>query len=133
MSASPGCVLLDTHVLLWARAQPERLSDRVRDLLVDGDNFLLWSAASSWELAIKLRIGKLRLAEPLPKYLARVIREMRLRAIAVEHPHAWRVAELPEHHRDPFDRVLVAQAQLESVPILSADRHFDRYDVERIW
>ena len=125
--------LLDTHVLLWWRLDSPRLSDRARSLMADGSNTLLWSAASSWELAIKLALGRITLSEPLENYLPRVFRESRITPLAIEHSHAWAVATLPAHHRDPFDRMLIAQARLERVALLSADEEFDAYEVDRIW
>lgn len=125
--------LLDTHVLLWWRVDSPRLSDRARSMMADGSNTLLWSAASSWELAIKLALGRITLPEPLEHYLPRVFRESGITPLAIEHAHAWAVATLPPRHRDPFDRMLVAQARLERVALLSADEGLDAYGVERVW
>lgn len=123
-------VLLDTHVWLWMLAAPERLAPGSRRLVASADTELLLSAASAWEIAIKYAIGKL----PLPSDPAALVPEWMDRTavtpLAVLHRHALRVATLPPHHRDPFDRLLVAQAQLEGLPILTADRNFARYDVE---
>ncbi len=114
-------------------AAPERFSADVRALLAAPENDLLVSAASSWEIAIKHSLGKLRLpsepAELIPIWLA----ETRTSPLAIEHSHALQIAKLPPHHRDPFDRMLIAQAQVERLPILTADRQFSRYDVELLW
>lgn len=126
-------LLLDTHVLLWWQLDSPRLSERARSIISDGSNTLLWSAASSWELAIKIGLGRLTLPEPLANYVPRVLREGRITPLAIEHPHTWEVAALPTLHRDPFDRLLVAQARLERVPLLSADERLDGYGVERVW
>lgn len=123
-------ILLDTPVWLWMLAAPERLSPGSRTLLIAAENELLFSAASAWEIAIKHGLGKLQLPESPAKYIPRMMVHTSVTPLPIHHRHALRVAALPEYHRDPFDRLLVAQAQLESVPIISADRHFRQYDVE---
>jgi len=125
--------LLDTHVLLWWLTDDERLSGKARRAFTSGRSTLLWSAASSWELAVKISLGKLSLPGPLRSYLPKKLREQRITPIAVEHSHAFRVAELPAHHRDPFDRLIIAQAQVEKVPIISADSKLGQYDVKIVW
>jgi PIN domain nuclease of toxin-antitoxin system len=122
-------VLLDTQVWLWMLAAPDRLSPESRTLLVAAENELLFSAASAWEIAIKHGLGKLQLPESPAKYIPRMMVHTSVTPLPVHHRHALHVAELPEHHRDPFDRLLVAQAQVEQVPIITADRHFLRYDI----
>ena len=123
-------ILLDTQIWLWMLAAPDRLSSQSRALLVAAENELLLSAASAWEIAIKHGLGKLQLPESPAKYIPRMIVHTSVTPLPIHHRHALRVAELPEHHRDPVDRLLVAQAQVEGVPIISADRHFRQYDVE---
>ena len=122
-------VLLDTHAWLWMLTEPERLGD-ARDVVERSETTLLFSAASSWEIAIKYGLGRLPLPEPPAAYVPRRIRSSAVTPLAVEHAHALVVAELPLVHRDPFDRLLVAQAQLEQVPIITGDGIFARYDVE---
>ena len=124
--------VLDTHVWLWLQSTPERLRDKVVDLLADRANTLLLSAASSWEIAIKYRLGKLPLPEPPAEYVPERMRLSGVTALPVEHAHALRVADLPEHHGDPFDRLIIAQAQLLNVPIVTADGQFGAYEVETI-
>lgn len=126
-------LLLDTQCWLWMRAEPERLSQQARGLLVDGSTELLLSAASSWEIAIKYALGKLPLPEPPARYVPDRLREDGIEPLPVTHVHALRVADLPLHHRDPFDRLLVAQARSEGLPLLTADPLIRRYDVEIIW
>lgn len=111
-------------------AAPERLSKRSRTLVVSADNELVLSAASAWEIAIKYALGKLQLPEAPGEYVPRLMSRTGITPLPVYHRHALHVASLPTHHRDPFDRLLVAQAQLEELPILTADRSFGRYDVE---
>ena len=123
-------VLLDTQVWLWMLAAPERLSKRSRALVISAENELVLSAASAWEIAIKYGLGKLQLPEPPSEYIPRLMARTGITPLPVHHRHALYVASLPRHHRDPFDRLLIAQAQLEELPILTADRTFRRYDVE---
>ena len=125
-------ILLDTHCWLWMVGRPERFSSTTRDLLADPGHELLLSAASSWEIAIKCALGKLGLpGRPdivVPDWMSR----SGVRALPVHHGHALETANLPHHHADPFDRLLIAQARLEAVPILTADVTLRAYDVEVI-
>jgi PIN domain nuclease of toxin-antitoxin system len=125
-------ILLDTQSWLWMAAAPERLSAEARLLVETTDNDLYFSAASAWEIAIKYSIGKLRLPEPPVSYVPSRLESMRVSTLAIESGHALQVAALPPHHRDPFDRLLIAQAQLEDLPILTADPLFRQYDVATI-
>ena len=125
--------LIDTHVLLWWLTDDERLSDTARRSFTKGRSTLLWSAASSWELAVKISLGKLSLPAPLRTYLPRKLREQVITPLSIEHSHAFKVAELPRHHRDPFDRMLVAQALVEKVPIISVDARLGEYEVRIVW
>ncbi len=109
---------------------PERFSEDTRSLVKASENDLHLSAASAWEIAIKYELGKLTLpgcpAEVIPELMSKTA----VSPLPVLHSHALRVADLPMHHRDPFDRLLVAQAQLEDLPILTADPQFEPYEVE---
>ncbi len=111
-------------------ASPERLSKKTRSLVVATDNELLPSAASAWEIAIKHALGKLELPQAAEEYIPSTMSRTGMTPLPVHHRHALRVASLPAHHGDPFDRLLIAQAQLEQLPILTADRAFRLYDVE---
>jgi PIN domain nuclease of toxin-antitoxin system len=123
-------LLLDTSTWLWMTAAPERLSDATRSLLLDERTDLYLSAASAWEMAIKHGLGKLQLPAPLEHYLPSRLSAFRTNPLPVEHAHALRVASLPAHHRDPFDRLLIAQAQIEGLAIVTGDRLFTRYDIQ---
>jgi PIN domain nuclease of toxin-antitoxin system len=125
-------LLLDTHVWLWLQQAPERLGEALA-LAEDPSNQLLLSAASSWEIAIKWQLGRLRLPEPPAIYVADRMASSGVGALAVEHAHALAVASLPNHHADPFDRLLVAQAMAENASLLTADRALAAYDVSIIW
>ena len=122
-------LLLDTHTAIWALAGDRALSKRARDLLVSGGHEVLLSAVVSLEIAVKSAIGKL----DLPGDLADELLERGARELPVTIEHARRVRDLPLHHRDPFDRVLIAQALVEDAVILSADARFDAYGVKRRW
>jgi len=123
-------ILIDTQCWLWMQTEPARLSPLTRERLIEPSNELLFSAASAWEIAIKYALGKLPLPLPPHEYVPSRMQISGTSPLPVLHAHALRVAELPLHHRDPFDRLLVAQAQLESIPILSADRNLAPYEVE---
>lgn len=122
-------VLLDTQVWLWLLTRPERLGPKALLFLENGENELFLSAASAWEIAIKYRLGKLQLPEPPDRYVPDRMRMSGVEALPIEHSHALAVASLEDHHRDPFDRILVAQAQVEGLPLVSADRALAAYTV----
>jgi PIN domain nuclease of toxin-antitoxin system len=123
-------LLVDTQCWLWMTSQPQRFSEPVRDQIARTSTELLLSAASAWEIAIKHALGKLRLPERPVEYVTSRLRETRTRPLAISWEHAIHVSDLPAHHRDPFDRLLIAQAQIEKVTILTADPTFALYDVE---
>jgi PIN domain nuclease of toxin-antitoxin system len=125
--------LLDTHAYLWMRAAPERLSAEARRTCANGRTRLYLSTASAWEVAIKVGRGGLRLDLPLAALFGREREVARVDLLEVKLSHVLEVAALAPVHRDPFDRLLVAAARLEGLPIISADATFDRYGVERIW
>jgi PIN domain nuclease of toxin-antitoxin system len=125
-------ILVDTQCWLWMALSPERLSADARSLIETRDNELYLSAASAWEIAIKHGLGKLRLPEPPARYVPSRLDRLRTLALPIEHSHALHVGTLPPHHRDPFDRLLIAQAQVEDLPILTADVVFSRYEVTTI-
>lgn len=124
-------LLLDTHVFLWLLAEPERLGDHIAPLQ-DPGNQLLFSAASSWEIAIKAQIGRLDLPDDPKRYVPDRMRAIGAEPLAVQHTHALAVAELPHLHRDPFDRLLVAQARDLRLCIVTADAQITRYEVQTV-
>jgi PIN domain nuclease of toxin-antitoxin system len=127
-------VLLDTHTFLWWTSQHGvRLSAPARDVISSEDSEVLISVVTAWELAIKAAAGRIDLPEPVDRYIPRRIRKYRLRVLDVTLAHALRAASLPTIHRDPFDRMLVAQAQVEGIPLVTNDPAITRYDVETIW
>jgi len=125
-------LLLDTQVWLWMLGEPDRLGSTTTEMLTDERNGVLLSAASSWEIAIKHQLGKLPLPASPDRYVPDRMWSSGVLGIPIEHAHALAVASLPPHHRDPFDRLLVAQAQVEDLPIVSVDGQLARYDVKFI-
>lgn len=126
-------VLLDTHALIWWSLDDAQLSRRAREVIAGGMDELLVSAASAWEIATKYRIGKLPEARLLAEDIAGYLRAQGFSGLPVTVAHAARAGALPGPMKDPFDRMLVAQAQAEGVPIISNEEVFDRYGISRIW
>jgi PIN domain nuclease of toxin-antitoxin system len=126
-------VLLDTHVLLWALAAPDKLSQRVRSLLEDLDTEIYVSSASVWEIATKWRLGRLPQAEPLLSNLTAHLRRFLAHELSISYDHALLAGRLEWPHRDPFDRMLAAQALLEHLPFITTDELFLSLDVPTIW
>ena len=126
-------VLLDTHVLLWFLRDDSLLSTTAKAVIEDSQNRKLVSVAACWEIAIKAGLGKLDLAEPSRTLLEREIPRNNLELLPITLAHATTVETLPVHHKDPFDRLLIAQAMTEGIPVVSADRNFDLYSVQRLW
>ena len=122
--------LLDTNVWLLLRTMPEHVAEEVRERLEEPATDLLLSAASAWEIAVKYGLGKLALPEEPSTYVPSRMREDGVAALPVTPAHALRVATMPLHHRDPFDRLLVAQAQVEGLVLVTRDGLLERYDVD---
>jgi PIN domain nuclease of toxin-antitoxin system len=125
--------LLDTHALLWWLSDEPALTKTARAIIADTNNQILVSAASAWEIATKVRLGKLPTAEDLAADFAGHLEREGFQMLAISWDHAIRAGLLPGPHRDPFDRMLIAQAQAENVPILSNEILFDTYGVRRVW
>ena len=119
-------ILLDTHVFLWMHAAPGRLG-RLAAQVTNPEHELFLSAASSWEIAIKSRLGKLRLPESASEYVQTRMAADAVSGLSIEHAHALAVADLPNHHGDPFDRLLVAQCRIEDLFLATADPIFKAY------
>jgi len=125
--------LLDTQTLLWSCNAAPSLSPRARRVIEDGSNEIFVSAVSAWEIATKVRLGKLPTGEELISNLDYYLRHLGLDALPISIEHAVRAGGLAGEHRDPFDRMLIAQAQTEGLPVISNDRIFDLYGVKRVW
>lgn len=126
-------LLLDTHAFLWWIEGDANLSRKASRTIAEPANECLLSLASCWEMAIKVGLGKLQLPGVMERFVPEQLAVNAFRQLDIEFKHVARVASLPFHHRDPFDRLLVAQALEEHIPIVSADRVFRRYGVERVW
>jgi PIN domain nuclease of toxin-antitoxin system len=126
-------VPLDTHALLWFWWDDPRLSGIARNTICEASNRKLVSTATCWEIAIKVSLGKLNLGVPYRGFIRRHMERNNFELLPITDDHLAGVAELPFHHRDPFDRLLVAQARVEGVSIITSDSTFDRYSVNRIW
>ncbi len=126
-------LLIDTECWLWSLTDFLRLNVKARSIIANRHNTIYLSSASSWEISIKCALGRLTLPEPPGKYIPSRMSAQDIRALPIEHVHALQVFSLPLHHRDPFDRILIAQAQVESLAVLTTDRAFKAYDVELIW
>jgi PIN domain nuclease of toxin-antitoxin system len=124
-------VLLDTHVFLWAITAPEKLSPATRRLIDSSERF--WSVASLWEALIKVQVGKLPLSLPAGTFLVSQLRANGVSILPIKLEHALRVETLASYHRDPFDRMLIAQSLEENLPLITADPIFEKYPVRRIW
>ncbi len=125
--------LLDTGVWLWSLWAPERISRKGRDVLADLSHEVFLSAVTSWEVAIKSAAGKLDLPEAPGTFVPRRMADQSLRPLLISHQHALAVFGLPDHHRDPFDRLLIAQANLEDMVLITADRMIEKYPVHVLW
>lgn len=126
-------LILDTHALIWWSLTPERLSARVSNILADRNNDLMLSVASVWEMQIKLQRGKLNLDLPLRELIENQQQTNKLKILPIETNHIWVLESLPLAHRDPFDRIIIAQAIALGLPVLSVDAVFDAYPVQRWW
>ena len=126
-------LLLDTQSLIWFDQDDPRLPARAKALLESSENELWLSPASYWEIAIKVSIGKLTLASPFDEFMTRIIAQNGLVVLPILVKHCWLLVGLEYHHRDPFDRLLIAQAMSECVPVVSSDEQFDAYPVTRLW
>jgi PIN domain nuclease of toxin-antitoxin system len=125
--------LLDTNVFLWGLSEEYKLNLTAQEILTSSTSELYFSAVGSWEIAIKFALGSLPLPKAPSEYIPHALRAWALRALDITHEHALRAGELPAHHRDPFDRMLIAQALSEQMTLLTADRVFQKYKVDLIF
>ncbi|MCX5866766.1 MAG: type II toxin-antitoxin system VapC family toxin [Proteobacteria bacterium] len=124
--------LLDTQVFLWWIADDPRLSEKARGIMRNVENRLFLSAASGWEIAIKAKLGRIRLPQNPQGFVARQLSANAIESFPIQMGHALHTFTLPPYHRDPFDRIIVAQAQLEKLTVLSSDPQIARYDIKVI-
>jgi PIN domain nuclease of toxin-antitoxin system len=126
-------VLLDSHALIWYVDSDHLLSRAAHAAITDPAHDLLISAATLWELAIKVGLGKLSLSGPYLQWMTRAVSDLGVSVLPITIEYSDVLSTLPYHHRDPFDRLLIAQSQVENIPLVSSDSIFDRYAVSRIW
>lgn len=126
-------ILLDTNVFLWWVEDSPKLSDRARGVIADERNEVLFSVVSGWEMVVEVGVGKLALDEAPGAFIPEQIARNQLEILPMSLDHVLRVHDLPDHHKAPFDRLLVAQALVEEVPIVSANPEIARYPVEVLW
>jgi PIN domain nuclease of toxin-antitoxin system len=126
-------LLLDTSAFLWFVEGSNRLSETAKNHVEDAGHELSLSIASLWEMAIKISLGKLEISLPLPDFLRKQLSLSGVQLLGITEGHAYAIAALPFHHRDPFDRMLVAQCLIEGLAVVSPDSAFDQYGVERVW
>lgn len=126
-------VLLDTHAFLWWVIDDPQLSNTARTIIADPTNTIYLSVISAWEIIIKERTGKLALPEPPQTYIPSRLASNRFISLNVQMQHVLQIAALPDHHRDPFDRLLIAQSQVENIPLLTVDHLISQYSVDIIW
>lgn len=126
-------LLLDTHTFLWWIDDAPALSKKARVAIGKAGNECFVSLASCWEMAIKTSLGKLTLSQPLDRFIPEQLAANGFQLLDIDFRHVSRVAAMPFHHRDPFDRLLIAQASAEKLTMVSADAAFDAYDLSRLW
>ena len=122
-------ILLDTHAFLWWVVDDPRLSDTARTIIADGNNDLFFSAASGWEIGIKTGLGRLELPSNLNEYIVDQLEKNAMIVLPIQLSHALHVTQLPDHHKDPFDRMLISQSHVEGMTLISADQIIKKYDM----
>ncbi|MFH2045273.1 MAG: type II toxin-antitoxin system VapC family toxin [Pseudomonadota bacterium] len=125
--------ILDTNSFLWFISGSEKLSINALEFIADSNNRLVMSTAGLWEIAIKVSINKLNLLQPYEKLIPQQLKENDINVMPIELSHLAKVIELPFYHRDPFDRIIIAQALIENLPIVTSDSIFSQYSVKLIW
>lgn len=125
--------LLDTHTFMWWDSNSTELSQAVYDIISDSKNQIYLSTVSTWEMTIKVQIGKLSLKDDLSKIVAKQIKDNGFLILPIELSHTLKVGELPLHHKDPFDRLLIAQSLIEGTTLLSKDAVFQNYSATVLW
>jgi PIN domain nuclease of toxin-antitoxin system len=126
-------ILLDTHAFLWIITDLPNLSKKAKKTFLDEDNEIMLSMASIWEMGIKVSLKKLTLSQSFNKFIPLQLQQNSIETLDINFRHINEIIKLPFHHRDPFDRLIIAQALVEDIPVISNDKHFDSYNIERIW
>ncbi len=126
-------LLLDTHAFLWLRSEPEKISQTVLEAYYNVNNDIFLSIVSVWEIQIKHQLGKLELNVPLQQLIDTQIQQNGLRILPISPDHVYALNTIPFYHKDPFDRLLIVQAKLENLQLVSVDGVFKQYDVDLVW
>lgn len=126
-------VLLDTHVFIWWITNDLQLPHSIRGIIADGNNELFLSAASCWEIAIKAQLGRIKLPVKPDTFISDQMAMNAIQGLPIQPSHALHVFNLPNLHRDPFDRIIIAQSQLERLPVITSDTLIAQYKIETIW
>ncbi len=125
--------MLDTHAFLWIVSDDKKLSRKAKKLFLNKSNEIYLSAASIWEMAIKISLGRLTLDEPLESFIETHAVGNNIKILDIKAKHLYKIENLPFHHRDPFDRIIIAQCMIENYSIVGSDKAFDSYPVSRVW
>ena len=125
--------LLDTHAFLWFVTDDKRLSAKARSLIKNSQNVVYFSAASAWEMSIKIRLGRLTIEEELEPFIIKQLSDNNFNTLSITIFHSIYTSKLPEIHKDPFDRMIIAQAQVEDMPLISRDKNIKKYKVPVVW
>ena len=125
--------LIDTHTLLWIVTKNQKLSEKAKKFYLKRENIIFFSLASIWEMSIKISLKKLSIEEPLKDFIQNHIKGNDIKILNIGVQHILSLENLPYHHRDPFDRLIISQSMNENIPILSSDKVFDLYPIKRIW
>lgn len=126
-------LLLDTHTFIWWANEPEKLSEKAVAACQDNSNSLILSVVSAWEMQIKMQLGKLKISRPMEELIRTQQQANALQILPVELAHVLDLNNLPSHHKDPFDRLLIAQANIEGATLVSVDPAFSSYGVQLLW
>ena len=125
-------ILLDTHIFIWMATEPERLSTDLADAILNPQNSIFLSLVSIWEMQIKVALGKLDLMNDLEITIDSQVKSNGIQLLSLDLKHIYALKNLPSHHRDPFDRLLIAQSQIENMTLATVDRLFDLYEIDLI-
>ena len=125
-------LLLDTHAFIWFVEDDKKLSGKAKEEIENPDNIIILSIASLWEMSTKISIGRLKLKKPYKEVIS-YVNEKGIEILSINFEHTLEVSKLEFHHKDPFDRLIISQAKMENMTIVSKDKLFDDYDIKRLW
>jgi PIN domain nuclease of toxin-antitoxin system len=125
--------LLDTHAFLWFISADDKLSSKARSIIKNSNNEVYFSAASAWEMSIKVRLGRLTIEEELEPFIIKQLSENNFSTLSITIFHSIYTSKLPDIHKDPFDRMIIAQSQVEDMPLISKDKNIEKYKIPVVW